>query len=107
VLILAFFTSQPGNGIWVLFYLVYPKMYPNSLLVSLNSRGQVRAPLQNSGAVHSASSGRAGVTVRFFKRDFRAPIYLDGQLDPERGQTVQLDVLHAVPKAGYAFEDYK
>jgi hypothetical protein len=67
VLILAFFTSQPGNGIWVLFYLVYPKMYPNSLLVSLNSRGQVRAPLQSSGAVHSASSGRAGVTVRFFK----------------------------------------
>jgi hypothetical protein len=30
---------MPGNGIWVALNLIYPKLYPNSLLVSLNSRG--------------------------------------------------------------------
>jgi hypothetical protein len=75
VLIVAFFTSTPGNGIWVCFYLVYPKMYPNSLLVSLNSRDQARATAQIAGDLQSPTydisvehvqsvSGRAGATVR-------------------------------------------
>jgi hypothetical protein len=42
VLILGLFLGMPGNGIWVALNLIYPKLYPNSLLVSLNSRGAVR-----------------------------------------------------------------
>jgi hypothetical protein len=75
VLLLAFFTSTPGNGIWVCFYLIYPKLYPNSLLVSLNSRDQARAPVQTSGTLQSqrydisvqhvqSVSGGTGGTVR-------------------------------------------
>jgi hypothetical protein len=76
VLLVAFFTSTPGSGIWVCFYMIYPKLYPNSLLVSLNSRDRARTPVQNSGTLQSQRydisvqhvqhvSSSAGVTVRF------------------------------------------
>jgi hypothetical protein len=114
VLILAFFTSTPGNGIWVCFYLIYPKMYPNSLLVSLNSRapaqdsGSTRTPTYDISVQHVQSvSARTGAMVRMSTLEFRATTDTTWQPDSERGQAVQLNVMHAVPKAGYAFEDYK
>jgi hypothetical protein len=42
---------MPTNGIWVCLYLIYPKMYPNSLLVSLNSRGNLQG--QSSAATRT------------------------------------------------------
>jgi hypothetical protein len=42
VLLVAFFVAMPQNGIWVCLNIIYPKLYPNSLLVSLNSRAALR-----------------------------------------------------------------
>jgi hypothetical protein len=33
---------MPANGIWMGLNIIYPKLYPNSLLVSLNSRAALR-----------------------------------------------------------------
>jgi hypothetical protein len=42
VLILVFLMAMPGTGIWMCLTVIYPKLYSNSLLVSLNSRASLR-----------------------------------------------------------------
>jgi hypothetical protein len=33
---------MPGNGTWMCLNIIYPKLYSNSLFVSLNSRASLR-----------------------------------------------------------------
>jgi hypothetical protein len=45
VLILALLLAMPDNGIWMCLTIIYPKLYSNSLLVSLNSRAALQDTL--------------------------------------------------------------
>jgi hypothetical protein len=58
ILILVFWGTMSGNGLWVAALMVYAKLYSNSLLVSLNARGSIRTPAPSA----AASSGGIVVT---------------------------------------------
>jgi hypothetical protein len=77
VLIVVFLMLQPQNGIWVALNMIYPKLYPNSLLVSLNARTRLRddvagvqltqtyeVSVQPAHSGSGGGSGRMGQTVR-------------------------------------------
>jgi hypothetical protein len=66
VLIVAFLVGMPTNGVWVALNMVYPKLYPNSLLVSLNARSALRGSLETATlqlSVQPPFSRRTGTTV--------------------------------------------
>jgi hypothetical protein len=71
MLIVIFWGTMPSNGLWLCVNMIYPKLYPNSLLVSLNSRTKLRAEptsvmitrtVDLSGP--SAQNPRTGTVVR-------------------------------------------
>jgi hypothetical protein len=58
LLTVIFFLAMPTNAIWIFFNIIYPKLYPNSLLISLNSRATLQDSI--SGVLVTETHDRQG-----------------------------------------------